>query len=154
MAGLNPDRTCYNCHEAGYWDFLSPSDEKGRYMDRLREFSLAAIVLLSLVLPLTTNLWLTEANYMDPLRGFSLAAIVLLSLVLPLTTSPWMTRASRRRTYLRTVWVGQSLAAVGGLWVIAAPIHPEYGLVVTVIACLACLTVLRRQTRPIRPSQA
>jgi hypothetical protein len=124
-------------------------------MDPLRGFSLAAIVLLSLVLPpFTANAWLTEASYMDPLRGFSLAAIVLLSLVLPLTTNPWLTRASGRRTYLRTVWVGQSLAAVGGLWVIAAPIHPEYGLVVTVIACLACLPVLRRKRRRTRPCQA
>ena len=79
-----------------------------------------------------------------PTPGFSLAAIVLFSVVLPLSTNPWLTRASRRRTYFRRVWVGQSLAAVGGLWVIAAPIHPEYGLVVTVIACLACLPVLRR----------
>ncbi|WP_406699756.1 hypothetical protein V5E97_12945 [Singulisphaera sp. Ch08] len=119
-------------------------------MDRLRGFSLAAIVLLSMVLPLTVNAWLTEASAMDPLRGFSLAAILLLSLVLPLTTNPWMTRASRRRTYFRTVGVGQALAAVGALWVIAAPIHPEYGLVVTVLAWLACLTVFRRKSRPAR----
>jgi hypothetical protein len=123
-------------------------------MDRLRGFSLAAIVLLSLVLPLTANAWLTEANYREPLRGFSLAAIVLFSLVLPLAANPWLSRASRRRTYLRRVWVGQALAAVGGLWVIAAPVHPEYGPVVTVIAYLACLPVLRRQTRPTRPSPA
>jgi len=123
-------------------------------MDRLRGLSLAAIVLLSLVLPQTAIAWLTEANYMDPLRGFSLAAIVLLSLVLPLTTNAWLTRARERRTYLRTVWVGQSIAAVGSLWVIAAPIHPEYGLVVTVIAWLACLTVLRRKMRPTRACQA
>jgi hypothetical protein len=123
-------------------------------MDRLRGFSLAAIVLLSLVLPLLTeNAWMAEANDMDPLREFSLAAIVLLSF-LPFATNPWLTRASRRRTYLRTFWVVQFLAAVGGLWVLAAPIHPEYGLVVTVIACLACLTARRRQTRPTRPSQA
>src|SRR5262249_784498 len=117
--------------------------------------SLAAIVLLSLGLPqLAANAWLTEANYIDPLRGFSLAAIVLLSLGLPLATNPWLTRARERRTYLRTVWVGQSIAAVGSLWVIAAPIHPEYGLVVTVIALLACLAVLRRQMRPARPFRA
>jgi hypothetical protein len=123
-------------------------------MDRLQGFSLATIVLLSLVLPQIANAWLMEANYMDPLRGFSLAAIVLLSLVLLLTTNPWLTRARERRTYLRTVWVGQSIAAVGSLWVIAAPIHPEYGLVVTVIAFLACLTVLRWQMRPARPFRA
>ncbi len=124
-------------------------------MDRLQGFSLATIVLLSLVLPpLAANAWLTEANYMDPLRGFSLAAIVLLSLVLPLTTNPWLTRARERITYLRTVWAGQFIAAVGGLWVIAAPFHPEYGLVVTVIALLACLTVLRRQIQPARRFRA
>jgi hypothetical protein len=124
-------------------------------MDRLRGFSLAAIVVLCLVLSqIADNVWATEANYMDARRGFSLAAIGLLSLALPLTTNPWLTRARRRRTNLLTVWVGESVAAVGGLWAIAAPIHPEYGLVVTVIAFLACLTVLRRKTRPIRPSQA
>jgi hypothetical protein len=124
-------------------------------VDRLGRFSLAVIVLESLVLFIAANGWLTGANDMDPLRGFSLAAIVLLSMVPYLTTNPWLTGARRRRTYLRTVWVGQSLAAVvGTLWVIAAPVHPEYGLVVTVIACLACLTVLRRKTRPARPCQA
>ena len=67
-------------------------------MDRLRGFSLAAIVLLSLVLPLTANAWLTEANYMGPVRGFLLAAIALLWLVVALATNPWQMRASRRRT--------------------------------------------------------
>jgi hypothetical protein len=123
-------------------------------MERLQGFPLAAIVLLWLVLPLTANAWLKEANDMDPARGVSLAAIVLFSVVLPLTINPWLTRASQRRNYLRRVLVGQSLAAVGGLWVIAAPIHPEFGLVVTVIACLACLPVRRRQPRPTLPSQA
>ena len=123
-------------------------------MERIRGFSLAAVVLLWLVLPLTANVWLTEANEMDPVRGFSLAAIVLFSVVLPLTINPWMTRASRRRNYLRRVLVGHAVAAVGGLWVFAAPVHPEYGLVVTVIACLVCLHVRRRQTRPTLPSQA
>src|SRR4051794_17951554 len=123
-------------------------------MDRLRGLSLATIILLSLILPLTVNARLTQVSDMDPLRGFSLAAIALLSLVLPLATNPWLTRARGRRTYLRTVWVGQSLAAIGGLWVIAAPIHPEYGLVVTGLAFLACLTVLRRQMRPARPCRA
>jgi uncharacterized membrane protein YadS len=117
-------------------------------MDRVREFSLAAILFLSqILLPVTTQAWLTEENSMDPLRVFSLASIVLLSAVLILTTNPWLTRASRRRTYFRRVWVGQSIAAVAGLWVIASPIHPEYGLVVTVIALLACLPAHRRQTR-------
>ena len=115
-------------------------------MDRLQGFSLATIVLLSLVVPsLAANAWLSEAKYRDPLRGFSLAAIVLLSLVLPLITNPWLTRARERRTYLRTVLIGQCIAAVGCLWVIAAPFHPEYGLVVAVIAFLTCLTVLRQQ---------
>ena len=94
-------------------------------MERNRGFSLAVVVLSWLVLPLTANVWLTEANDMEPVRGFSLAAIVLFSVVLPLTINPWMTRARRRRNYLRKVLVGQSVAAVGGLWVFAAPVHPE-----------------------------
>jgi hypothetical protein len=118
-------------------------------------FSLAAVVLLSLVLPaVTANAWMTEANGMDPLREFSLAAIFLLSAILYLTTNPWPTRARRRRTDLGTFWVVQFVAAIGGLWVVTAPIHPEYGLVVTVIACLAYLTVLRWQKRPRRPCRA
>ena len=91
---------------------------------------------------------------MDPIRGFSLAAGVLLSLVLPLTANAWLTGAGGRTSYLRTVWVGQLLMAVSGLWMIVAPVHPEYGVVATVIACLACLPVLRRQMRPARPSKA
>jgi hypothetical protein len=121
-------------------------------MDRLQGFLIAVIVLLWLVLSqIAADAWTTEANYMDPRRGFSLAAIGLLSLVQPLTTNPWLTRARRRRTYLRTVWVVQFVAAVGGLWVVAAPIHPEIGVVVTVIAWLACLRASRRRTRPTRP---
>ncbi|WP_337175896.1 hypothetical protein [Paludisphaera sp.] len=46
------------------------------------------------------------------------------------------------------------LAAVAGLWVVAAPVHPEYGVVAAIIGCLACLLVLRRRTRPTRPSPA
>ncbi len=57
-------------------------------MDRLQGLSLAAIVLLSLVLPAAAGAWLTQANYMEPLRGFSLAAIVLFSVVLPSPPTP------------------------------------------------------------------
>jgi hypothetical protein len=124
-------------------------------MDRLRRFSFAAIVLLSLVLPsLTANAWMTETNEMDPLRELSLAAIALLSLVPFFTTNPWLTRARRRRTNLRTFWFVEFVAAVGGVWAVAAPVHPEWGLVVTVIACLACLPVFGGKTRPTRPCQA
>jgi hypothetical protein len=91
---------------------------------------------------------------MDPLRGFSLSAVVLLSLVLPFTAKTWLMGARGRTSYLRTVWVGQLLGAAGGLWIILAPVHPEFGVVTTVIACLACLPILWRQTRPSRLSQA
>ena len=87
-------------------------------------------------------------------REFSLAAGLLVSLLLPLTATAWLTGAGGRTSYLRTVWVGQWLIAVGGLWIIVAPVHPEYGVVATVITCLACLPVLRRQMRPARPSKA
>jgi hypothetical protein len=91
---------------------------------------------------------------MDPIRGFSLAAVVLLSLVLPLAVSAWLAKAGGRRSYLRTVWAGQSLGAIGGLWIIVAPVHPEWGVVATVVACLACLAILRRQMRQAPPSLA
>jgi hypothetical protein len=91
---------------------------------------------------------------MDPIRGFSLAAVVLVSLVLPFTAKAWLKGAGGRTSYLRTVWVGQLLGAVGGLWIIAAPVHPEFGVVASVMACLACLPILRRQMRPARPSAA
>jgi hypothetical protein len=123
-------------------------------MDRLRGSCLTAIIFLSLILPLAAISWMLEAKDLEPRREFSLAAIVLLSLVLPLTASPWLTSKQDRRTYLGTVWIGQSLAAVGGLWVIAAPIYPEYGLVFTALALLGCLTLLRRQMRLARPLRA
>src|SRR3954463_5880328 len=120
-------------------------------MGPLRGFSLAAVVLLWLVLEqFADNAWLTEANYMDPVRGFLLAAIALLWLVVSLATNPWQMRASRRRAAFRRGWVVESLAFVGSLWVIAAPIHPEFGLVFMVIACLACPSVLGRKSRKSR----
>jgi hypothetical protein len=91
---------------------------------------------------------------MDPIRGFSLAAVVLLSLVLPFTAKAWLRRTDGRAPDLRTVWVGQWLMAIGGLWIVVAPVHPEYGVVASLIACLAFLRVLRRQARSPRPSQA
>ena len=91
---------------------------------------------------------------MDPIRGFSLAAVVLLSLVLPLTASAWLTGAGGRRSYLRTVWAGQWLMAVSALWVHITPVHPEWGAIAAAIVCLAGLPILRRQMRPVRPSQA
>jgi hypothetical protein len=91
---------------------------------------------------------------MDPIRGFSLAAVVLFSLALPLIANLWLTEAGGRRSYLRTVLVGQSLGAVGGLWTIVAPVHPEWGVAASAIACLACLPVLRQQMRPVPPSRA
>ena len=91
---------------------------------------------------------------MDPIRQFSLAAVVLLSLVLPLTASAWLTGAGVRRSYLRTVWVGQLLMAVSALWVHVTPVHPEWGAVAAAIVCLAGLPILRRQMWPARPSQA
>jgi hypothetical protein len=91
---------------------------------------------------------------MDPIRGSSLAAVVLLSLVLPLAANAWRTGAGGRMSYLRTAWVGQSLGAVGGLWIIVTPVHPEFGVVAAALACLACLLVLRRQMRPAAPLEA
>jgi hypothetical protein len=89
---------------------------------------------------------------MDPTRGFSLAAIVLLSLVLPLAASAWQAGAGGGRSSVQTVWLGQFLGAVAGLWVVAAPVHPEYGVIAAVMGYLACLLVLRRQMQPTRPS--
>jgi hypothetical protein len=86
---------------------------------------------------------------MEPIRGFSLAAVVLLSLVLPFAAKVWLPVAEGRKSYLATVWAGQLLGAVGGLWIIAAPVHPEFGLVFAVVSCLACLPILRRQFRPV-----
>ena len=124
-------------------------------MGPLRGFSLAAIILLWLALEqFVDNAWLTEANYMDPVRGVLLAAIALLWLVVSLATNPWQMRASRRRTAFRRVWVVESLAFVASLWVIAAPIHPEFGPVFMVIACLACPAVFRRKSRRTPPCQA
>jgi hypothetical protein len=141
--------------EAARTAIPSPHRLKARPMDRLRTFSFATIVALSVVLPsLTANAWMTDANDMDPLRVFSCAGIVLVSLVPFLTSKPWLTRARRRRTDLQAFWVVEFVAALGGLWAVAAPIHPEFGLVVTVIAYLACLPDLRRQGRPTRPRQA
>jgi hypothetical protein len=87
---------------------------------------------------------------MEPFRGFCLAAVVLLSLVLPLASSVWRREACGRRASLRVVWAGQWLEALGGLWIVAAPVHPEWGVAASVIACLACLSVLRRPMRPAR----
>src|SRR5262249_36387055 len=97
--------------------------------------------------------WLTEANYVHTVRGFSLAAIALLWLVLSLAVNPWQTRARQRRADFLRVCVVQSLAIVGSLWVLAAPIHPELGAVFIVIGCLAYPAVLQRKTRRPPPCQ-
>jgi len=123
-------------------------------VDRFRGFSTAAVVLSTLALSLSVNAWMTGAGDVDPRRGLLLAAVALPMVVLPLATNPWQTNARRRRVYLQTALLGQSFAAVGGLWVVAAPVHPEYGLVVTAVACLACLAALRRKARPARPCRA
>ncbi|WP_165233277.1 hypothetical protein [Aquisphaera insulae] len=85
---------------------------------------------------------------MDPIRGLSLAAVVLLSSVLPLAASGWLASAGGRTSYRRTVWVGQGIGAIGGLWCIFAPTHPVLGVAMAAIGCLACLPVLRRQMKP------
>lgn len=86
---------------------------------------------------------------MDASSGFFLAGVVLLSLVLPLTASARPTAAgTQRRPFLPAVWSGQLLIALGGVWIIAAPLHPAYGFVFAVAGCLGCLFFLRRQLRP------
>jgi hypothetical protein len=88
-------------------------------MEPLRGFALSAIVLLSLILPLTASSWQTAVT------------------------------GGGRKTYLVTVWVGQLIGTAGGMWAITAPIHPEFGFVVAVVGCLVCLPILRRQLRTI-----
>src|SRR5262249_7159035 len=110
--------------------------------------SLAAVVLFWLALiPFAENAWLTEANYVNTVRGCSLAAIGLLWLVLSLASNPWQTRARRRRAGFQRVCVVPSLAALPGLWVIAVPINPEFGLVVMVMGCLAYPALHQRKAR-------
>jgi hypothetical protein len=46
-----------------------------------------------------------------------------------------------------TVWAGQLLIALGGLWIVAAPSHPAYGFTLAAAACLGCWQMLRRRLR-------
>jgi hypothetical protein len=86
---------------------------------------------------------------MDASSGFFLAGIVLLSLVLPLTASARpLAGGIQRRPLFPVVWSGQLLIALGGVWIIAVPLHPAYGFVFAVAGCLGCLFFLRRQFRP------
>ncbi len=86
---------------------------------------------------------------MDPIRAFWLAAVVLLSLVLPLAAGAWSRSIGDGRIAgLRTVWVGQLLEAAAGLWIVVAPVRPEFGVVAAFVTCLMCLRVLRRPMQP------
>ncbi len=77
-----------------------------------------------------------------------LATGLLLSLVLPLTASlqappslgdpqPWM----------RTVWTGQGLMALGGVLMIVLPQQPGWGLACVVALCIFFVSRLRRQLK-------
>lgn len=82
----------------------------------------------------------------DPVHEFYLAGIVALCLILPLMASAWAPRhAPGPRPWLRTVWAGQALCAVGGLLVIFSSLHPAFGLGIALAGCAIFGRRLHRQ---------
>lgn len=84
-----------------------------------------------------------------PIHELSLAGVVVLCLVLPLLASALTTgNPAGPKPWLRTVWVGQALAALGGLLIIFSPLHPACGLSLAAASCVLFGWLLHRQLRP------
>lgn len=77
-----------------------------------------------------------------------LAGIIALCLVLPLMAGALPPKNSKGpKPWLRTVWFGQALVAIGALIVIASPLHPAIGLIVAAASCAFFGLKLYRQLR-------
>ena len=89
-----------------------------------------------------------------PLHELYLAVIVVLSFILPLMANALAPKKSGgAKPWLRTVWAGQVLGAVGGLLVIFSPLHPACGLAVAIASCVIFGWLLRRAShKTARPS--
>lgn len=77
-----------------------------------------------------------------------LAGLVLLSLLLPTMMSFRGPReAKRRRSCMRTVWIGQVSCAAAGVAILAAPWKGPFAALLGLTICLGAALVLLRQSR-------
>jgi hypothetical protein len=84
------------------------------------------------------------------IAGQSLALFLsiglLLSFVLPFTAKARTpTDTQNPKPWMRTVWAGQLLMALGGLLIICLPAHPIFGFAIAVVSCSVFTRKLRRQ---------
>ena len=78
------------------------------------------------------------------------AALLLLSLVLPLVLSFGAPQHSAlRRSYMRTVWLGQALLTIAGVVVLASGAAAPFAALLGALSCAACAAVLHRQLRSV-----
>jgi hypothetical protein len=71
-----------------------------------------------------------------PLHEFYLAGIVAHGLILPLMAGAEAPKhAPGPKPWLRTVWAGQAVVALGALPVIFSPLHPAFGLGLAAAGC-------------------
>jgi hypothetical protein len=83
-----------------------------------------------------------------PVHELYLAGVAGLSLILPFVAKALgPVNAAGPKPWLRTVWTGQALGALGGLLIIFSPLYPAYGLGLAAASCALFGASLRRQVR-------
>src|SRR6188768_2765858 len=79
-------------------------------------------------------------------QAFCLSILLLLSFVLPFTARARAPKDDRNpRPWMRTLWMGQSLVALGGLLIICLPTYPVFGFLIAIFSCVVFTRKLRRQ---------
>jgi len=77
-----------------------------------------------------------------------LASLLLFSLVLPLMLSLRGARQlALRRSWMRTVWLGQALLGIAGVVVLASGVAAAFAPLFGALSCGACAVLLHRQFR-------
>ena len=80
------------------------------------------------------------------LQALCLSIRLLLSFVLPFTAKARALRDARNpMPWMRTVWAGQWLMALGGLFIIGLLAYPVFGLAIAIVSCAIFTRKLRRQ---------
>jgi cytochrome c biogenesis factor len=80
------------------------------------------------------------------LQALCLSIGLLLSFVLPFTAKARALKDARNpKPWMRMVWAGQLLMALGGLFIIVSPAHPMFGFAIAIMSCVIFTRKLRRQ---------
>src|SRR5205809_38857 len=79
-------------------------------------------------------------------QALLLSILLLLSFVLPFMAKARARDGRIPKPWLRTVWAGQCLMALGGLLIVCLPAQPAFGFVIALVSCAVSMRRLRRQS--------